>query len=81
MKELILVAQDVTRYGVDFDGKPHLTELVRELEKLDFDWIRLLYLEPEVVDDELIAFVANEPKVCKYMDVPLQHVDSTVLKG
>lgn len=80
VKELILVAQDVTRYGVDFDGKPHLTELVRELEKLDFDWIRLLYLEPEVVDDELIAFVANEPKVCKYMDVPLQHVDSAVLK-
>ena len=80
VKELILVAQDVTRYGVDRDGKPHLIELVRELEKMDFDWIRLLYLEPEMVDDELIAFVANEPKVCKYMDVPLQHVDSGVLK-
>ncbi len=80
VKELILVAQDVTRYGVDFDGKPHLTELVRELEKLDFEWIRLLYLEPEMVDDELIAFVKNEPKVVKYMDVPFQHIDSGVLK-
>lgn len=80
VKELILVAQDVTRYGMDFDGKPHLKELVRELEKLDFEWIRLLYLEPEVVDDDLIRFVATEPKVCKYMDVPLQHVDSEVLK-
>ena len=80
VKELILVAQDVTRYGIDFDGKPHLIELVRELEKLDFEWIRLLYLEPEMVDDELIDFVKNEPKVCKYMDVPLQHVDSGVLK-
>ena len=74
------MAQDVTRYGTDFDGKSHLIELVRELEKLDFEWIRLLYLEPEVVTDELISFVANEPKVCKYMDVPLQHVDSGVLR-
>ena len=80
VKELILVAQDVTRYGVDFDGKPHLTELVRELEKLDFEWIRLMYLEPEMVTDELISFVRDEPKVCKYMDVPLQHIDSDVLK-
>lgn len=80
VKELILVAQDVTRYGVDRDGKPHLIELVRELEELDFEWIRLLYLEPEMVDDALIAFVRDEAKVCKYMDVPLQHVDSGVLK-
>lgn len=80
VKELILVAQDVTCYGVDFDGKYHLQELVRELEKLDFEWIRLLYLEPERIDDSLIAFIANEPKVVKYMDIPLQHVDSDVLK-
>ena len=80
VKELILVAQDVTRYGVDFDGKPHLTELVRKLEELDFEWIRLLYLEPEMVDDELIKFIANEPKVVKYMDIPFQHIDSGVLK-
>lgn len=80
VKELILVAQDVTRYGTDIDGRPHLIELVRELCKLDLEWIRLLYLEPEMVDDELISFIAGEPKVCKYMDVPLQHVDSAVLK-
>lgn len=80
VKELILVAQDVTRYGVDVDGKPHLTELVRELEKLDFEWIRLLYLEPEMVTDELIDFVKNEPKVAKYMDIPFQHVSDGVLK-
>lgn len=80
VKELILVAQDVTRYGIDFDGKPHLIELVKELEKLDFEWIRLLYLEPEMVDDELIEFVATELKVAKYMDIPLQHVNSAILK-
>lgn len=80
VKELILVAQDVTRYGVDFDGKPHLTELVRKLEELDFEWIRLLYLEPEMVDDELIEFIANESKIVKYMDIPFQHIDSAVLK-
>ncbi|MBR4800126.1 MAG: 30S ribosomal protein S12 methylthiotransferase RimO [Clostridia bacterium] len=80
VKELILVAQDVSRYGVDFDGKPHLFELVRELEKLDFEWIRLLYLYPEMVTDEFIDFVKNEPKVAKYMDVPLQHIDDEILK-
>ena len=80
VKELILVAQDVTRYGIDFDGKPHLIELVKELAKLDFSWIRLLYLEPEMIDDELIEFVKNEPKVVKYMDIPFQHADSGVLK-
>lgn len=80
VKELILVAQDVTRYGIDIDGKPHLAELVRALEQLDFDWIRLMYLEPEMVDDDIIALVRDEPKVVKYMDVPLQHVDSTVLR-
>jgi ribosomal protein S12 methylthiotransferase len=80
VKELILVAQDVTRYGTDWDGMPHLIQLVRELEKFDFEWIRLLYLEPEMVDDELIAFIANEPKVVKYADVPLQHIDSRILK-
>ncbi len=80
VKELILVAQDVTRYGIDFDGRSHLKELVQALEKLDFEWIRLLYLEPEMVDDELINFVKTEEKVVDYMDVPLQHVSSTLLK-
>ncbi len=80
VKELVLVAQDVTRYGIDFDGKPHLIDLVKQLAKLDFEWIRLLYLEPEMVDDALIEFIKNEKKVVKYVDVPLQHVDSAVLK-
>lgn len=80
VKELILVAQDVSRYGIDFDGKPHLIELVKELEKTDIERIRLLYLEPEMVTDELIEFVKNEPKVVKYMDCPLQHIDDGVLK-
>ena len=80
VKELILVAQDVTRYGVDFDGKPHLCELLDELCKLDFEWIRLLYLYPEMVDDNLIAYIKNNEKVVKYVDVPLQHIDDAVLK-
>lgn len=80
VKELILVAQDVTRYGMDIDGKPHLIELVDELSKLDFEWIRLLYLYPEMVDDTLIDYVLSNPKVVKYMDIPLQHIDDAVLK-
>lgn len=80
VKELILVAQDVTRYGTDFDGKPHLIELLDRLSKLDFAWIRLLYLYPEMVDDALIEYVKNNDKIAKYMDIPLQHVDNDVLK-
>lgn len=80
VKEIILVAQDVTRYGTDFDGKPHLIELLDRLSKLDFAWIRLLYLYPEMVDDALIEYVKNNDKIAKYMDIPLQHVDDDVLK-
>lgn len=80
VKELILVAQDVTRYGTDFGGKPHLIELLDRLSKLDFAWIRLLYLYPEMVDDALIEYVKNNDKIAKYMDIPLQHVDDDVLK-
>ncbi len=80
VKELILVAQDVTRYGTDWDGKPHLTELLDKLSALDFEWIRLLYLYPEMVDDALIKYVLDNPKIVKYMDIPLQHIDDVVLK-
>lgn len=80
VKELILVAQDVTRYGTDFDGKPHLIELLDRLSELDFAWIRLLYLYPEMVDDALIEYVKNNDKIAKYMDIPLQHIDDDVLK-
>lgn len=81
VKELILVAQDVTRYGIDIYGEPRLIPLVRKLVGLGFDRVRLMYLEPEMVDDALIAFVASELGVCRYMDVPLQHIDSGVLKA
>ena len=80
VKELILVAQDVTRYGIDFDGKSHLCELVDKLSAMDFDLIRLLYLEPEAIDDEIIEMIVSNPKVAKYADVPLQHIDNATLK-
>lgn len=80
VKELILVAQDVTRYGVDFDGKSHLVELVDALSQMDFDLIRLLYLEPEAIDDGIIDMIVSNPKVAKYADVPLQHIDGDTLK-
>ena len=80
VKELILVAQDVTRYGVDFDGKSHLVELVDALSQMDFDLIRLLYLEPEAIDDSIIDMIVSNPKVAKYADVPLQHIDGDTLK-
>ena len=80
VKELILVAQDVTRYGVDFDGKSHLVELVDALSQMDFDLIRLLYLEPEAIDDSIIDMIVTNPKVAKYADVPLQHIDGETLK-
>ena len=80
VKELILVAQDVTRYGIDFDGKSHLVELVDALSQMDFDLIRLLYLEPEAIDDSIIDMIVSNPKVAKYADVPLQHIDGDTLK-
>lgn len=80
VRELILVAQDVTRYGIDFDGKSHLSELVDKLSAMDFDLIRLLYLEPEAIDDEIIDMIVSNPKVAKYADVPLQHIDNATLK-
>lgn len=80
VKELILVAQDVTRYGIDFDGKSHLVELVDALSQMDFDLIRLLYLEPEAIDDSIIDMIVTNPKVAKYADVPLQHIDGETLK-
>ena len=80
VSELILIAQDVTGYGKDLYGNLQLTELVRELSELDFKWIRLMYCYPELVTDELIAEIAENPKVAKYIDVPMQHVSDSVLK-
>lgn len=80
VSELILVAQDVTSYGKDLYGNPSLIELLQKLVKLDFKWIRLMYCYPELVTDELIDFIANEPKMAKYIDIPMQHTANSVLK-
>lgn len=81
VKELILVAQDTTRYGKDLYGEIRLVQLLRELSAIEnIHWIRLLYCYPELMDDTLIDEIASNPKVVKYVDVPLQHVDDTILK-
>jgi len=80
--ELILVAQDITRYGTDMeDKKSKLVPLIKKLSKIkDLKWIRLLYCYPEQVTDELLSEIENNPKVCKYIDIPLQHVSDSILK-
>ena len=82
VKELIVIAQDITRYGSDFNGGvPMLDQLLRELCKLDFKWIRLHYLYPDEITDELIDTIAKEPKILPYLDIPMQHCNNTVLKA
>ncbi|MDD6927412.1 MAG: 30S ribosomal protein S12 methylthiotransferase RimO [bacterium] len=81
VSELILVAQDITRYGEDLYGKMSLVELIKELSKLEnIGYIRLLYCYPDVIDDELIGEIRDNPKVVKYIDIPLQHADDVILK-
>ena len=81
VSELILVAQDVTRYGSDLYGKACLCELIRKLSALDnIESIRLLYCYPDMIDNELIDELCNNPKLIKYLDIPLQHASSAVLK-
>ncbi|MBR6739222.1 MAG: 30S ribosomal protein S12 methylthiotransferase RimO [Oscillospiraceae bacterium] len=80
VKELIVIAQDITRYGTDWDGKHHLADLLEELCKLDFPWIRLHYLYPDQMDDHLIDVIAREEKILKYIDIPLQHCNDKILK-
>ena len=80
VKELIVVAQDTTRYGSDLNDGTDIARLMRKLCGFDFKKIRLLYSYPESVTDELIDVIASEPKVAKYMDIPLQHVSRDVLK-
>ncbi len=81
VKELIVVAQDTTRYGEDLYGKNALVPLLKALSKVDgIEWIRLLYLYPERIDDALIDEIANNEKIVKYMDIPLQHCSKNVLK-
>ena len=81
VKELIVIAQDITRYGTDWDGKYHLAGLLEELCKLDFHWIRLHYLYPDEITEELIDVIAREPKILKYLDIPIQHCNDAILKA
>ncbi|MBO5178805.1 MAG: 30S ribosomal protein S12 methylthiotransferase RimO [Clostridia bacterium] len=80
IKELIVIAQDTTKYGIDLYGKSRLPELLQDLCKLDFKWIRFLYSYPESITDELIEVVKNNPKICNYFDIPIQHISDSVLK-
>lgn len=81
LSELILVAQDITRYGTDLYGQKKLCELLQKLTSLDnIKSVRLLYCYPEMVDDELIAEVRDNPKIVKYLDIPFQHSEDKILK-
>ena len=80
VKEINLIAQDTTAYGTDLYGKPQLVELLRELVKVDVPWIRILYAYPRRFSDELIDLIAAEPKICNYVDLPLQHASNKILK-
>ena len=80
-RELILIAQDTSKYGVDIYKKPQLAKLLKELCKIkDLKWIRFLYTYPEDITDELIEVVKKEDKICKYFDIPIQHISDKVLK-
>ena len=80
-KELILIAQDTSKYGIDIYGEPKLAELLRQLCKIkDLKWIRFLYTYPEDITDELIQVVKENDKICKYFDIPIQHISNKVLK-
>ncbi len=82
IKELIVVAQDTSRYGIDLPGHHRLLpELLTELCKIDgFEWIRIHYVYPDEIDDALINVIAKEPKIVKYLDIPIQHCNSKILK-
>jgi len=81
VRELVVVAQDTTYYGMDLYGKPRLVELLRELEKVDgLDWIRLMYFYPMYVTDELIDTIAASQRIVPYLDLPLQHINDRMLR-
>lgn len=81
VKELILVAQETTLYGVDLYGQKSLPKLLHELSQIEgISWIRILYCYPEEIDEKLIQAVKNEPKVCHYLDIPIQHAADGILK-
>ena len=81
VQELIVIAQDITRYGTDLYGRRRLGDLLTELCRLPFHWVRLHYLYPDEVDDDLIDVIAREHKILKYIDIPLQHINDGILKA
>ena len=81
VQELIVIAQDITRYGQDLEQPTTLAALLTKLCKLPFHWIRLHYLYPEAVTDELIEVIAKERKIVKYLDIPIQHANDGILKA
>ena len=82
VKELILIAQDLTYYGYDIDGKSHIVELVRKLTEIDgIEWIRLHYGYPLGFPVELLELMRDNPKICHYIDLPLQHISTPILKA
>ncbi len=81
IKELIVIAQDTTKYGMDLYGKQRLPELLKELCKIDgIEWIRFLYAYPESITEELIQVVKENDKICNYFDIPIQHISDSVLR-
>lgn len=81
VKELIIVAQDTTYYGMDLYGEPRLTELLKELNQIDgIEWIRLMYFYPMYIDDMLVETIADSPKILPYIDMPLQHINDNMLR-
>ncbi|MGB2578646.1 ribosomal protein S12 methylthiotransferase [Elusimicrobium simillimum] len=82
VKEISLIAQDTTAYGQDIYGKPSLVKLLRKLVKIKgVEWYRIMYAYPETVTEELLKFIAENPKICRYIDMPLQHIADPVLKA
>jgi ribosomal protein S12 methylthiotransferase len=82
IREVILIAQDTTAYGRDLRGKPSLGELLRELSSIgNLRWIRVLYAHPASITDEILMTVAGEEKICSYLDMPVQHMDDSLLKA
>ena len=81
IKEIIVIAQDTTKYGIDIYGESKLAELLQNLSKIDgIKWIRFLYSYPEGITEELIEVVANNSKIAKYFDIPIQHISNSILK-
>lgn len=81
VKEIILIAQDLTYYGIDINGKQQLTRLVQQISAIDgIEWIRLHYLYPQRFPDDLLLEIRDNPKVCKYIDIPFQHISNRILK-